>query len=171
MGSDVQWGRYTTSVDEEICVYLVGLRINKPWLVHRWWPTMRAVAAMLRELDREPALGMLAVRAFPTLRNVTVLQYWRSYADLQRYADADRHQRAFRYYFNKQYKSGALGIFHETYMVPAHHYEGIFVHMPAKFGLTDALGPIPAGRYGDTMAARMAEGSTPEPIGGEKIAD
>lgn len=154
MGPPIQKGRYTTPVDGEIVVYFVGLRINKPWLVHRWWPTMRAVAKMLHELKEEPALGMLAVRSFPTGRNVTVLQYWRSYEDLQRYADANRHQQAFEYYFRKQYKTGALGIFHETYVVPANSYEAIFVHMP-EFGLGKALTRIPAGRYGDTMADRM----------------
>jgi heme-degrading monooxygenase HmoA len=124
---------------------------------------MRAVAAMLHELKEQPALGMLGVRAFPTGRNVTVLQYWRSYEDLQRYADASRHQHAFQYYFRQQYKSGALGIFHETYVVPAHNYEAIFVHMP-EFGLGAALSRIPAGRYGDSMGERMSG----ETAGGEK---
>ncbi|MFB3104875.1 MAG: monooxygenase family protein, partial [Pseudomonadales bacterium] len=41
--------RVTANVTEdEFVIFLIGMRINKLWKVHRWWPVARAMGRMLR---------------------------------------------------------------------------------------------------------------------------
>ena len=51
--------RMIPQLDGDFVVFLIGLRINKPWKVHKWWPVMSAMPRMLKELDRNPELGCL----------------------------------------------------------------------------------------------------------------
>ena len=41
-------------VDGEFVVFLIGMRINKPWKVNKWLPMFLAMPRMLRELSRDP---------------------------------------------------------------------------------------------------------------------
>jgi hypothetical protein len=60
-------------------VFLIGMRIRKPWAVHKWLPVFRAMGRMLRELT--PADGLLSFeRAF--IGGPAVVQYWRSQEQL-----------------------------------------------------------------------------------------
>jgi hypothetical protein len=127
--------RLTARLEGEFVVFLIGMRINKPWLIHKWWPVMRAMPRMLKELQARPELGMLhAERWFS--RTVILVQYWRSVDHLLAYA-ADRdaaHLPAWRAFNRSVGTSGAVGVWHETYRVLPGHYENIYVNMPA-FGL------------------------------------
>ena len=40
-------------------VFLIGMRINKPWKIHKWLPVAQAMSSMLNELYRNPDLGLL----------------------------------------------------------------------------------------------------------------
>jgi hypothetical protein len=59
--------------------------------------------------------------------------------------------------YNRALKSAKrhVGVWHETYVVPAGSYEAIYVDMPA-FGLAAATGVIPVGRRGESAEARLA---------------
>ena len=49
----VQKGRFTADVDslgDEVVVFLIGMRINKPWKVRDWWPVFVAMPKMLKYL-------------------------------------------------------------------------------------------------------------------------
>ena len=39
--------RVTAHTEEPFAVFLIGMRVNKPWKVHRWLPVARAMGRML----------------------------------------------------------------------------------------------------------------------------
>ena len=73
--------------DGSFVVFLIGMRINVPWKVHKWWPVARAMPRMLEELRRRPELGMLGGEMWGG-RTTILLQYWRSTEHLFAYAKA-----------------------------------------------------------------------------------
>ena len=54
-------GVQTAEIDGEFVVFLIGMRINKPWQVHRWWPVFRAMRPMIKEVLSNPESGCLGV--------------------------------------------------------------------------------------------------------------
>ncbi|MGO9778637.1 MAG: monooxygenase family protein [Streptosporangiaceae bacterium] len=65
--------------------------------------------------------------------------------------------------FNRAVRaSGDVGIWHETFRVRAGEYEAVYGNMPV-FGLAAAARHLPAGRKGDTAAARIGASSTDDP--------
>jgi|SRR5215211_6079532 hypothetical protein len=52
-------GRHRAEIEGDFVVFLIGMRLNRPWKVHRWWPVYRAMPRMLRELQRHPDRGLL----------------------------------------------------------------------------------------------------------------
>ena len=66
--------RMTAEVEGDFVVFLIGLRINKPWKVHKWLPLFLAMPRMLRELEAQPDSGFLG----HTMGLPVIVQYWRS---------------------------------------------------------------------------------------------
>jgi hypothetical protein len=31
--------RLTATIDGDFVVFLIGMRLNQPWKVHKWWPS------------------------------------------------------------------------------------------------------------------------------------
>ena len=62
-------GRYTARIDGEFVVFVIGMRINKLWKVHRWAPVAAAMGPMLRELFTHPAVSYTHL-TLPTKRIV-----------------------------------------------------------------------------------------------------
>jgi Domain of unknown function (DUF4188) len=56
--------------------------------------------------------------------------------------------------FRKSFEGGAVGIWHETYVVPAGNTETIYGNMPL-FGLGQVKGIEPVGKRTDTAAQRL----------------
>ena len=52
--------RLTARMEGEFAVFLIGMRINRPLALARWWPVAAAMPRMLRELYAQPALGLLS---------------------------------------------------------------------------------------------------------------
>lgn len=78
--------RMTAVIDGDFVVFLIGMRINKPWKLGAWLPVFRAMPRMLKELERaSPETGFLGHNG-PTLG--TIVQYWRSFDHLEAYARA-----------------------------------------------------------------------------------
>ena len=71
------------------------------------------------------------------LRGPVVVQYWRSRADLERFARGELHVSAWREFNRGVRKNGDVGVWHETYEVRAGAYESTYLHMPV-FGLEAA---------------------------------
>lgn len=146
--------RLTVRRDQPFVVFLVGARVNHWWLVPIVWGVAAAMGRMVRELAADPASGLLAYESYGG-RTTLMLQYWRSEEDLLRYAHAkDReHVPAWRQWIQR-WGRGAVGIWHETYVVQPGSYECVYHHMPA-FGL-GKVGPlVPAEGPLRTAAGRL----------------
>ena len=148
--------RITAQIDGEVVVFLIGMRINRLWKVHKWWPVAMAMPRMLRELANDPGSGFLGVESW--FGNPTIaLQYWRSFEHLERYAkDAARLHRPAWAAFNRAVAgNGDVGIWHETYRVRPGDYECVYNNMPA-FGLARATRAVPARGRLESARGRMA---------------
>jgi fumigallin biosynthesis monooxygenase-like protein len=154
----VRAGRHTAALDDvdgEVVVFLIGMRVNRPWKVARWWPVFSAMPRMLRYLEQHPEKGLLAYhQAF--LPSPIVVQYWRSFADLERFARDrdDPHLEPWRAFNRRVGDSGDVGIWHETYKVRAGEYEALYGNMPV-FGLAAASRHVDIATKGQTAAARI----------------
>ena len=150
--------RLTVDRREGFVVFLIGARINKWWLVPVVWGVSVAFGAMMRELEADPKSGLLAHESYAG-RTTLSLQYWRSAEDLHRYARSKqrRHLPAWAKWIERWGRGGAMGIWHETYVVEPGTYECIYHHMP-PFGL-GRVGPlVPAEGALRTAPQRLREG-------------
>ncbi|MEU5427902.1 DUF4188 domain-containing protein [Streptomyces olivoreticuli] len=151
--------RVTTAAEGDVVVFLIGIRINRWRSVRHWLPTLTAMPRMLKELAREEGGGLLGYSLNTGgPRQYMVVQYWESREKLLAYASApDRRHRPAWAAFNRRARSGAgsVGIWHETYIVPAGSYEAIYSGMPPT-GLGEAHGVEPVGRRGERAADRLA---------------
>jgi hypothetical protein len=135
--------RVTAEIEGDFVLFLIGMRINKPWRPDKWLPVFLAMPRMLKELEaRGAASGFLG--AFSA--GFTIVQYWRSFEALEAYA-RDRegaHWPAWTA-FNRRMKNsrGDVGIWHETYLIGAGRYETIYSGMPPT-GLAKAARSRPA---------------------------
>ena len=153
----VNAARMTAGIDGDFVVFLIGMRINKPWKIHKWLPVFLAMPRMLRELERDRSAGFLG--AFNAL--TVSVQYWRSFDHLEAYArNADREHWPAWVDFNQRIGSsrGDVGIWHETYKVRAGEYEALYSGMPA-FGLGKASTLVPATGRRDTARGRIGAAS------------
>lgn len=154
--------RLTATIEGDFVLFLIGMRINKPLMVHKWLPVASAMPRMLQELGRQPDLGFLHAEMWFS-RTIVVVQYWRSMEELLAYAK-DRnaaHLPAWQAFNQKIGTDGSVGIWHETYAVSAGHYENVYVNMPA-FGL---------GKAGTVQPARGTRQSAAGRLGRSKDAD
>lgn len=137
-------GRYTAEVEGSFVVFIIGMRINRLLSFSKWVPTARAMGPMLRELYRNPERGFLGAETFLYWRGIAVLQYWRSFEDLESFArDRDApHLPAWRRFNRAVGSDGSVGIWHETYVVEPGRHETIYANMPL-FGLAKATGHAP----------------------------
>jgi Domain of unknown function (DUF4188) len=106
---------------------------------------------MLAELARMPDSGLLHARSHFGFRNIMVVQYWRSFEHLHRYALArDRaHVPAWQAFDKAIASSGDVGLWHETYLIRQGEHESIYGNMP-PYGLGIAGRLVPAkGRKAD----------------------
>ena len=127
--------RLTASLEGGFVIFLIGLRINKPLLVHKWWPVASAMPRMLKELYRQPELGFLHAESWFS-RTIILVQYWRSMEHLMTYAQSKQaaHLPAWQAFNKAIGVDGSVGIWHETYKISPGCYENIYVNMPS-FGL------------------------------------
>ena len=66
---------------------------------------------------------------------MTWLLYWESFEALHHFANSSHHTSLTKWYNEKSKgKDYHIGVMHETYDVPAHHWETIYVNMK-PFGL------------------------------------
>ena len=156
--------RMTADIEGDFVVFQIGMRVNKPWKLHKWFPVFMAMPKMLRELTKSPDSGLLGYRQY--LANPLapmVVQYWRSFEDLESYARSkdSTHFPAW-VKFNKSVGSGGdVGIWHETYKVAARQYECVYNNMPLS-GLAKASAAVPAAGYRATAASRI--GARPDDV-------
>ena len=57
--------RVTAEVEQnEFVVFMIGMRVNKPWKLHKWLPVGRAMGRMLKELSQAEDLGLRHVESW-----------------------------------------------------------------------------------------------------------
>ena len=159
--ADVIPGRFTAQADEPFVVFLIGMRINKPWKLHQWLPVARAMPKMLKELEAAPPeTGFLG----HTGLSKVIVQYWRSFDHLERYArDRDALHWPAWVEFNRRMKEtrGDVGIWHETYKIRDGEYEAIYSGMPRQ-GLGRVGNLIPAAGRKEFAGGRISPASASE---------
>jgi len=155
--ADVLCERVTAETDGEFCVFLIGMRVNRPWKLHRWLPVALAMARMIRELGTLPKeeTGFLGLESWAG-RTTLMVQYWRSFEQLEEYATSrTRHHLSAWQAFNEAVGSnGDVGIWHETYRVRPGDFECVYNNMPA-FGLAKASRVVPATGRRESAPGRM----------------
>jgi hypothetical protein len=149
-------GRHTARIEGDFVVFLIGMRINKPWKLREWSFVFRAMPRMIKELEADPDSGFLGATQGLWTTGPSLVQYWRSFEHLERYArDPDaEHLPAWREFNRRLRASGDVGIWHETYRVRAGEYEAIYGDMP-RIGLAAAGDLVAIGSTNDTAALRI----------------
>jgi hypothetical protein len=152
-------GRYSAQIDGPFVVFLIGMRINRLLAVRKWWPVAMAMPPMLQTLYAHPDKGFLGGQSFLYGRGTALVQYWRSFEDLDRFARSrdEPHLAAWKRFNQAVGSDGSVGIWHETYMVAAGQYECVYGNMPV-FGLAAATSHVPA--VGRRETARLRLGAT-----------
>jgi hypothetical protein len=125
----------TATLDGDFVVFMIGMRVNKLWALHKWLPVFLSMPKMLKELYSNKSLGLLHHEMWVG-RTVILVQYWRSQEQLLAYAkNRDSEHLPVWKKFNKTLGSnGYVGIWHETYQASKGTYENIYANMP-PFGL------------------------------------
>ena len=138
--------RMMAEIEGDFAVFLIGMRLNRPWRVDRWAPLAVSMIRLLKDLRQAEEPGFMgAVLGLP----VSVV-YWRSYEELEAWALRPKgsHWRAMAAFGKSGAESrGDIGFWHETYLVRQGEYEAVYSGMP-PFGLGAAsrLVPVTADR-------------------------
>lgn len=139
-------GRFTARASEDFVVFIVGMRVNRWWMLHKWISVFLTMPRVLRRLKSEPALGMLHAESFFRFFPMTtcMITYWKDFSSLENFAknSAEPHVAAWTRYMKKIGADGTVGIWHETYQIRKGQYESVYDNMP-KFGLAAAFNHTP----------------------------
>ncbi len=157
----VESARMTHRYTGELVVFLIGMRINKPWRVDQWLPVFRAMTPMLTELFTDQESGLMGYRFTLTGGGPLLVQYWSSQEKLYRYASEPQsaHRPAWAEFNTRARRApGAVGIWHETYLVD--RAETMYVGVPVS-GLAKATEAVAVTSRSDRARDRSASGRTP----------
>jgi hypothetical protein len=150
--------RLAATLDGDFVVFLIGMRINEPLKVHKWWPVATAMPRMIKELQQRPESGFLHAE-FWFSRTTIMMQYWRSMDQLLAYAKdrGGEHLPAWQAFNQAIGTNGSVGIWHETYLASPGRYENIYVNMP-PFGLGRAGALYPPSGSKQSAEGRLRGG-------------
>jgi hypothetical protein len=152
--------RLTAEIDGDFVIFLIGMRINKFWKIHKWIPVFFSMPRMIKELATTPDSGFLSYEMWFG-RTTIMVQYWRSKDQLLAYAtnkDAE-HLPAWKAFNQSIGSTGDVGIWHETYLIGPGSYENIYANMPS-FGLGKAGALMPASGKRHSASERFTAGSS-----------
>ena len=132
-------GRFTAEIEGSFVVFIIGMRINKLLAFGKWIPVVRAMRPMVEHLLAHKELGLMHAQTYAYWRGAALVQYWRSFEHLERFArdPSLTHLDAWRRFNRAVGADGSVGIWHETYLVQANQYECVYGNMP-RFGLAVA---------------------------------
>ena len=155
-------GRYTAQLDGDFVVFLIGMRVNRLWALRQWVPVARAMGPMVEQLLQHRELGLLHAESYAYWRGAALVQYWRSFDQLERFArdPALTHLDAWRRFNRAVGADGSVGIWHETYRVRAGEYECVYGNMPRR-GLALAGAHLPATGRRETARRRLGGDGEP----------
>ena len=155
-------GRYTAQIDGSFVVFIIGMRANKLWAVNKWLPVAKAMAPMVKQLLAHRELGLLHAETFLYWRGVALVQYWRSFEQLEQFArnPSLTHLDAWKRFNKAIGADGSVGIWHETYVVQGGQYECLYGNMP-RMGLARAGAHAPVVSARETAKRRMGQQGEP----------
>jgi fumigallin biosynthesis monooxygenase-like protein len=154
---DVREGRWSVQSDDDVVVFIIGAKVRNPLRAMRALPLLAQMRGMLTDLAAAPDKGLLAFQSHGGPFGV-IVQYWRSFDDLERFARSaqDRHAGVWKSWSRLgQHHNPSVGIWHETYRVRAGDYEAIYQNMPPT-GLGRAGGLTPVGPSRESARERIA---------------
>jgi hypothetical protein len=153
-------GRFTAQTDQPFVVFIIGMRVNRFFAFNKWIPTARAMGPMLQTLYTHPEKGFLGAETFVYWPGVALVQYWRSFEDLEKFARnaSEPHLKPWQRFNKAVGTDGSVGIWHETYEVQTGAYECVYGNMPI-FGLAKATKHVPAQGGLVTARRRMQRGA------------
>ncbi|KRE61705.1 DUF4188 domain-containing protein [Nostocoides sp. Soil756] len=158
--------RVTHAYDGPLAVFLIGLRVHRPWKVGIVRRAALAMPGMVAELEANKAaaargeaesLGYLGSRSTLEPLGTTMIQWWRSTEDIYAYANSADHSHRpawTAFYAAAKADPKAVTIWHETYAVEPGHAESVYAG-PSRLGLGRLAGVIPVGRRGETARERV----------------
>lgn len=149
-------GRFTAKTDQPFVVFLIGMRINQWWRFDKWIPVAMAMGPMLQSLYTHPEKGFLHAEYFWNFGGPVLIQYWRSFEDLERFSRSadDPHVGPWKKFNQAVGAGGIVGIWHETYTVNPGQFECVYGNMP-RFGLGAALEHVPVVGRRETARRRL----------------
>jgi len=147
--------RMTTELDDEFVVFLIGMRINHWWKIHKWLPVSLAMPKMLKELYANPELGFISQESWFG-RTTLMVQYWKSFEHLEAYAKNRNGTHLPEWVkFNKKIgNNGDVGIWHETYLIKKGCHESVYNNMP-QFGLAKVGKHLSLSQKAQTARSRL----------------
>lgn len=147
-------GRFTANIQEPFVVFLIGMRINSIFAIRKWLPVASAMGPMVAALNKYPEKGYLGGYALVGLRGPTMVQYWRSFEELEHFArnPGDAHLAAWKRF--NQAAGKEVGVWHETFQVNPGQYEAVYINMP-RHGLASAAEHLPASGHMHTARGRL----------------
>lgn len=147
-------GRYTAFTEDSFVVFIIGFRINNYFAVHKWIPVAKAMGPMVKELYTHKELGFLHTEMFLNTRGIFMVQYWKTYDQLEKYAHGSLHLKAWKNFNTKIGNNPTVGVYHETCLIDKGKVETIYNNMP-KFGLAKAFEHIPITKKTDNSRSRL----------------
>ena len=54
--------RVTAEIEGDFVVFLIGMRVNRIWKLHKWLPVFFAMPRMLIELRKNPESGFIGMQ-------------------------------------------------------------------------------------------------------------
>lgn len=147
--------RMTGEIRGDFAVFLIGMRFNRLWKIHKWLPVLRSMPRMIRELSMDEQSGFLGSETWFG-RTTLMVQYWRSFDHLENYAKnkSAEHLPTWAAFNRNVGSNGDVGIWHETFVVRDGAYECVYNNMP-RFGLAKAGEHMPATGKRETATGRM----------------
>ncbi len=142
----------STQIQEPFIVLILGIRVNRFLLFWKWIPTVIASIPMLFTLVSHKAGGFLGGQATYFWPGIGLIQYWRSFDDLERFARHKDypHLPAWKRYNKVIGANGSVGLWHEVFLVKPGCHEVMYQNMPS-FGLVAATRPIAVEQSRETL--------------------
>ena len=161
--ADIFEKRMTGELHGDFVLFLIGLRFNRLWKIHKWLPVVRSMPRMIRELAVDRESGFLGCEMWFG-RTTIIVQYWRTFDQLESYAknNSAEHLPAWAAFNRNVGSNGDVGIWHETFLVREGAYECVYNNMP-RFGLAKVGEHMPATGKRQTAAGRMGMTGADDP--------
>lgn len=144
----------------ELCLVRLGIQVKSlsAWFfAHR----MRSEIAVSARAAAADGAGLMSSESFAmAINHFGVLQYWRSFDDLEAWVQRPPHSEWWRKAVERMRRRRDTGVYHEAFLVPAADLESIYMNCDpaglAKFGvLGEPVGALTTsrGRLGRTKPA------------------